>query len=111
LTRSAVFATNRRRLIIAVLLTETCVSFPAISALKDGFEVFVVGDTCGGLTVAGHELALRQMESSGAQVTSWLQVLLEFQRNWTRHETYEGARASWRQMVEVIAWGCRMHVT
>jgi nicotinamidase-related amidase len=60
---------------------------------KEGFEVFVVGDTCGGLTSAGHELALRRMETAGAQVTSWIQVLLEFQRDWTRHDTYEAARA------------------
>lgn len=91
--RSAVIATNRKRLILAGLLTEACVSFPALSALKEGFEVFVVGDACGGLTPAGHELALRRMEAAGAQVTSWIQVLLEFQRDWTRHETYEDARA------------------
>lgn len=91
--RSAVLATNRKRLIVAGLLTEACVSFPVLSALKEGFEVFVVGDTCGGLTSAGHELALRRMETAGAQVTSWMQVLLEFQRDWTRHDTYEAARA------------------
>jgi nicotinamidase-related amidase len=91
--RGAVLGTNRKRLIVAGLLTEACVSFPVLSALKEGFEVFVVGDACGGLTAAGHELALRRMEAAGALVTSWLQVLLEFQRDWTRHETYEGARA------------------
>ena len=91
--RSAIVAANRKRLIVAGFLTEACVSFPVLSALKDGFEVFVVADTCGGLTAAGHDLALRRMEAAGAQVTSWIQVLLEFQRDWTRHETYEAARA------------------
>jgi nicotinamidase-related amidase len=91
--RNAVIATNRKRLIIAGFLTEACVSFPALSALKDGFEVFVVGDTCGGLTPQSHELALRRLEQGGARLTSWIQVLLEFQRDWTRHETYEAARA------------------
>lgn len=91
--RSAVLATGRKRLIVAGFLTEACVSFPVLSALKEGFEVFVVADTCGGLTPAGHELALRRMEAAGAQLTSWLQVLLEFQRDWTRHATYDGARA------------------
>ena len=91
--RGAVLATNRKRLIVAGLLTEACVSFPVLSALREGFEVFVVGDTCGGLTQAGHELALRRMEQAGAQLTSWIQVLLEFQRDWTRHDTYEAARA------------------
>jgi nicotinamidase-related amidase len=91
--RAALLATNKKRLIIAGFLTEACVSFPVLSALKDGLEVFVVGDTCGGLTPASHELALRRMEAAGAQLVSWIQVLLEFQRDWTHHETYEAARA------------------
>jgi nicotinamidase-related amidase len=91
--RTAVLATNRKRLIVAGFLTKACVSFPVLSALKEGFEVFVVADTCGGLTLAGHKLALRRMEVAGAQMTSWIQVLLEFQRDWTKHETYEAARA------------------
>lgn len=91
--RNAVVVTNRKRLIVAGFLTEACVSFPALSALKDGFEVFVVGDACGGLTPQSHELALRRLEQAGARLTSWIQILLEFQRDWTRHETYEAARA------------------
>jgi nicotinamidase-related amidase len=89
----AVTATGKKRLIVAGLLTEACVSFPVLSALTEGFEVFVVADTCGGLSVAGHDLALRRLEAAGAQLTSWIQILLEFQRDWTRHETYEAARA------------------
>jgi nicotinamidase-related amidase len=91
--RNGVVATNRKRLIVAGFLTEACVSFPVLSALKDGFEVFVVGDACGGLTSQSHELALRRLEQAGARLTSWIQILLEFQRDWTRHETYEAARA------------------
>jgi nicotinamidase-related amidase len=91
--RTAVQATGRKRILLAGLLTEACVSFPALSALKDGYEVFVVGDTCGGLTTASHELALRRIEQAGGRLTSWIQVLLEFQRDWTRHDTYEAARA------------------
>jgi nicotinamidase-related amidase len=90
---NAVLAEKPKRLLIAGFLTEACVSFPVLSALKEGFEVFVVADTCGGLTQAGHKLALRRMEAAGATLTSWLQVLLEFQRDWTRHATYEAARA------------------
>jgi nicotinamidase-related amidase len=91
--RNAVNATGRKRLIVAGLLTEACVSFPVLSALREDYEVFAVGDTCGGLTPASHDLALRRLEQAGAQLTSWIQVLLEFQRDWTRHETYEAARA------------------
>jgi nicotinamidase-related amidase len=91
--RDAVMATGRRRLLVSGLLTEACVSFPVLSALAEGFEVFVIGDSCGGMTSASHELALRRMEAAGAKMTSWIQVLLELQRDWTRHETYDGARA------------------
>lgn len=91
--RAAIMSSQRRRLLVSGLLTEACVSFPVLSALAEGYEVFVVADTCGGITPVSHDLALRRMEAAGARMTSWIQVLLEFQRDWTRHETYEGARA------------------
>ncbi|MDK1491878.1 isochorismatase family protein [Sinorhizobium sp. 7-81] len=91
--RQAVEGTGRRRLLVSGLLTEACVSFPVLSALSEGYEVFVVGDACGGLATASHELALRRMEAAGAHMTSWIQVLLELQRDWTRLETYDGARS------------------
>ena len=91
--KNAIVATGRTRLILAGFLTEACVSFSALSALDEGFDVFVVADACGGLTPASHELALRRLEQAGACLTSWIQVLLEFQRDWTRHATYEAARA------------------
>ena len=90
--RDAVLKTQRRRLLVSGLLTEACVSFPVLSALAEGYEVYVVADACGGITPDSHALALRRMEGAGARVTSWIQVLLEFQRDWTRHATYEGAR-------------------
>jgi nicotinamidase-related amidase len=91
--REAVIKTQRRRLIVSGLLTEACVSFPVLSALAEGYEVHVVADACGGITADSHALALRRMEAGGAKMTSWIQVLLELQRDWTRHETYSGARA------------------
>ncbi len=91
--RLAIEAMARKRLLIAGLLTEGCVSFGALSALSGGFEVFVVGDACGGITPVSHDLALRRMQAAGAVMTSWMQVLLEFQRDWTRKESYDGARA------------------
>jgi nicotinamidase-related amidase len=99
--RSAVLNTQRRRLLVCGLLTEACVTFPVLSALAEGLEVFVVADTCGGITAASHELALQRMEAAGARMTSWIQVLLEFQRDWTRHETYDAART----IVETYAGG------
>lgn len=91
--KAAVVAAGRQTLVIAGLLTEACVSFPVLSALAEGYRVHVVADACAGLTTASHEAALRRLEQAGAVMTSWLQLLLEFQRDWTRHETYEAARA------------------
>ncbi|MDE1918685.1 MAG: hydrolase [Sphingomonadales bacterium] len=91
--RAAVLATGRKTLVIAGLLTEACVSFPALSALSAGYDVRIVADACGGLTQDSHQAALRRLEQAGAVMTSWLQFLLELQRDWTRHETYEAARA------------------
>ena len=90
---AAITATGRKTLVFAGLLTEACVSFPVLSALNEGYKVFVVADACGGLTPVSHEAALRRMEQAGAVMTSWLQFLLEMQRDWTRHETYELARS------------------
>lgn len=91
--RGAITATGKRTLVIAGMLTEACVSFPVLSALAEGYQVYVVADACGGLTPTSHDLALRRMASAGAVMTSWLQLLLEFQRDWTRHDTYEQARS------------------
>jgi nicotinamidase-related amidase len=91
--RTAVEATGRTRLLVSGLLTEACVSLTVLSALAENYDVYVVADACGGLTPTSHDLALRRMESAGALMTSWIQVLLELQRDWTRHETYDGARS------------------
>jgi nicotinamidase-related amidase len=91
--RAAVVGTGRKTLVFAGLLTEACVSFPVLSALAEGYAVYVVADACGGLTAGSHDAALRRMEQAGAVMTSWLQVLLEMQRDWTRHDTYEAARS------------------
>ncbi|WP_283813629.1 hydrolase [Bradyrhizobium liaoningense] len=99
--RGAIVATGRRKLIFSGLLTEACVTFPVLSARAAGYDVQVVGDACGGLTRVSHNLAMRRMEAAGAKPTSWIQVLLELQRDWTRRETYEGARA----IVEAHAGG------
>jgi nicotinamidase-related amidase len=91
--RESVKGHQRRRLLVSGLLTEACVSFPVLSALAENYEVFVVADACGGLTLKSHDLALNRMAAAGAKMTSWVQVLLEIQRDWTRHETYEASRA------------------
>ena len=91
--QAAIVATGRKKLLFSGMLTEACISFAVLSALQDGYDCYVVADACGGLTATGHDLALRRIEAHGARMTSWLQVVLELQRDWTRKETYAGARA------------------
>lgn len=90
---AAIEATGRRKILFSGMLTEACISFAVLSALEAGFESYVVADACGGLTATGHDMALRRMQDSGAKMTSWLQVVLELQRDWTRKETYDAARS------------------
>lgn len=91
--RRAVESTGRRHLLVAGLLTEACVSFPALNAQSDGYRVTVVADACGGASRESHQLALERMFGVGILPTSWLQLLLELQRDWTRTATYDAARA------------------
>lgn len=90
---AAILATGRKKLLFSGMYTEACISFAALSAQEAGYESLVVTDACGGLNENGHEMALRRMQGHGVQMTSWLQVLLEMQRDWTRKSTYDAARA------------------
>lgn len=85
--RAAVEATGRRKLIMTALWTEACLTFPALDALKEGYEVYVVADAVGGTSVAAHEAALRRIEQAGAQMISVAQLFCELQRDWARKET------------------------
>ena len=91
--KAAVTGTGRKVLLLAGLLSEACVSFTAIAAVEDGYRVFCIADACGGATHESYQLALARMRDFGVQMTSWLQVLLELQRDWTRRETYDAARS------------------
>ncbi|MBJ9985190.1 hydrolase [Acinetobacter sp. S40] len=99
--RQAILDTGRKHILLSGMLTEACVSFLALSAAASGLNVSVVADTCGGLTLESHELALQRMQSKNIQMVSWIQILLELQRDWTRKDTYDGARA----IVEGFAGG------
>lgn len=87
--RQAVDATKRRKLVIAALWTEACLTFPALDALREGFEVYALADAVGGTSVDAHELALRRIEQAGAKMLSVTQLYCELQRDWQRKETLE----------------------
>ena len=81
---------GRKQLIIAGLFTEICVAMPAIQALGEGYDVFVVTDACGGVTVEAHDMAVRRMVQAGVVPINWLAVLGEWQRDWARAESAAG---------------------
>jgi nicotinamidase-related amidase len=78
--------TGRKNLVIAAPWTEVCLTMPALQALTDGYFVYAVEDASGGLSPVGHQAALRRIEQAGGVSVTALQVLLEFQRDWARHE-------------------------
>jgi nicotinamidase-related amidase len=85
---TAVKATGRKKIVLAGLWTEVCVAFPSIQAIADGYEVYVVEDLCGDLDIRIHDAAMRRVEHAGAKPVTWIQVMLEWQRDWAWTETY-----------------------
>jgi len=85
---AAVEKAGRKKLVMAALWTEVCLAFPALQALEAGYEVYAVEDASGGTSVTAHNAAMRRIEQAGAVPVTALQVLLEFQRDWARKETY-----------------------
>src|SRR3954449_4491435 len=80
--RRAVEATGRRKLIMAALWTEMCLAFPALDALRAGYEVYPVVDAVGGTSSEAHRAALERITQVGAQPISWMSLVGELQRDW-----------------------------
>jgi nicotinamidase-related amidase len=74
----------------AALWTEACLTFPALDAMREGYEVYAVADAVGGTSVTAHEMALRRIEQAGARMISVTQLFCELQRDWKRKETVPG---------------------
>jgi len=86
---NAVHKTGRQKLVMAALWTEVCLAFPALSAQDAGFQVYAVADASGGTSVQVHDMAMQRLIQAGVAPVTWLQVLLEWQRDWARQETYD----------------------
>jgi nicotinamidase-related amidase len=84
---NAVKATGRKKLLMTALWTEACLSFPTLDAIREGYEVYLIVDAVGGTSVEAHRVALDRMIQAGARPTSWVQILCELQRDWSRKET------------------------
>lgn len=85
--RAAVETAGRKKLIMTALWTEACLTFPALDALREGYEVFVPVDAVGGTSLGAHEAALRRIEQAGGQLISTVQLFCELQRDWNRSAT------------------------
>ncbi len=79
-------ATGRKQLIIAGLWTEICVAMPVIQALGEGWDVTVITDASGAVSVEAHDVAIRRMIAAGANMMTWLALAAEWQRDWARLE-------------------------
>ena len=84
---AAVRATGRRKLILCALWTEVCMSFVALDALREGYEVYPVVDAIGGTSPEAHRAGLERTVQAGAQPISWVSLACELQRDWARAET------------------------
>lgn len=80
---------GKPRLVFSGLWTSVCIVGPVLSAIDQGFEVYVIADACGDVSAEAHERAMERMVQAGAQPMTSLQYLLELQRDWARGETYD----------------------
>ena len=78
----AVKKTGRKKLVIAALWSEMCLAMPAIQAMGEGFDVYVVTDASGGVSLEAHDMAIRRLVAAGAQPITWLGMAGELQRDW-----------------------------
>jgi len=87
---AAVKATGRKKLIMVALWTEVCLVFPALDALQEGFDVYVVVDAVGGTSEEAHRAGLQRIIQAGGIPISWIQLACELQRDWNRESTTAG---------------------
>lgn len=80
----AVKKTAKRKIVFAALWTEMCLAMPAIQAMGDGYDVYVVTDASGGVSVEAHDMGIRRLVAAGAQPITWLGMAGELQRDWAR---------------------------
>ena len=91
----AVRATGARKLIICALWTEVCMAFPALDAMREGYEVYPVVDAIGGTSTEAHRAGIERTVHAGGKPIGWVSLACELQRDWARTETVP-------QVVEIV---------
>ncbi len=88
--RDALAATGRKKVVVSGLWTEVCNNTFALSAmLEGGYEIYMVADASGGTSKDAHDYAMQRMLQAGVVPVTWQQVMLEWQRDWARRDTYD----------------------
>ena len=85
---------GKAKIVFAGLWTSVCIVGPTLSALDQGFEVYVIADACGDVSDEAHQRAMERMIQAGVRPMTALQYLLELQRDWARGETYDATVAT-----------------
>ncbi|MEM9115024.1 MAG: hydrolase [Myxococcota bacterium] len=88
---------GKKKIVMAALWTEVCGVDAALSAVEQGFEVYFITDASGGVSDEAHDRAMQRMVQAGVVPMTWLQYLLELQRDWARSKTYEATNAIAKQ--------------
>ncbi|MDO9419731.1 MAG: hydrolase [Herminiimonas sp.] len=88
--RDALKANGRKKVVVAGLWTEVCNNSFALCAMLEGdYEIYMVADASGGTSLMAHDLAMQRMIQAGVVPVTWQQVMLEWQRDWANHATYD----------------------
>lgn len=88
--RDALAANGRKKVIVAGLWTEVCnLGFALAAAAEGDYDIYMVADASGGTSVEAHEYAMQRMIQAGIIPVTWQQVLLEWQRDWAKKDTYD----------------------
>jgi nicotinamidase-related amidase len=96
--RDALAANGRKKVVVAGLWTEVCNTTFALCAMLEGeYEIYMVADASGGTSKDAHDFAMQRMIQAGAVPMTWQQVLLEWQRDWARRDTYNEVMAIVRE--------------
>src|SRR5437763_5473907 len=86
---AAIKATGRKKIVLAGLWTEVCVTFPTVQAIHEGYDVYVVEDCCGDVSQLAHDNAMKRVIQASAKPVTSLSVMLEWQRDWAARDTYD----------------------
>ena len=102
---------GRKKLIFSALWTEVCLAFPVLEALRDGYECYVVTDSSAGTSTEAHERAIQRVVQAGAVPMTWIQTVLEWQRDWARKEHYDAVMNIMREHAGAYGQGVEYAAT